>query len=55
MGMDLYGLKPTNRAGKDFYNNVWCWIPLWEYVASECSDILTEKDITKPCKDSRCE
>ncbi len=45
MGMDLYGLKPANSVGEDFYLNVWGWIPLWEYVASECSDVLTEKDI----------
>ena len=45
MGMDLTGLKPTKSVGKYFYNTVWYWIPLWEYVASECSDILTERDI----------
>ena len=46
MGMDLTGLTHANSAGKYFYNNVWYWIPLWEYVASECSDIVTERDIT---------
>ena len=46
MGMDLTWLKPTNSAGKYFYNTVWYWIPLWEYIARECSDILTERDIT---------
>jgi len=46
MGMDLTGLKPTNSVGKYFYNTVWYWIPLWEYIASECSDIVTERDIT---------
>lgn len=46
MGMDLTGLKPTNSAGKYFHNTIWGWIPLWEYVANECSDILTERDIT---------
>lgn len=45
MGMDIAGLKPANDAGEAFYLNVWGWIPLWEYVASECSDILSEKDI----------
>ena len=46
MGMDLMGLKPANSAGKYFYNNVWHWSPLWDYIASECSDIVTERDIT---------
>jgi hypothetical protein len=46
MGMDLTGLKPAKRAGEYFYNNVWYWIPLWEYIASECSDVVTERDIT---------
>jgi hypothetical protein len=46
MGMDLTGLKPTNSVGKYFYNTVWYWIPLWEYIASECTDIVTERDIT---------
>ena len=46
MGMDLTGLKPTNSVGKYFYNTVWYWSPLWEYIARECSDILTERDIT---------
>ena len=46
MGMDLIGLKPANSAGKYFYNNVWHWSPLWDYIASEFSDIVTERDIT---------
>ena len=46
MGMDLAGLKPTNSVGKYFYNTLWYWIPLWEYIASECTDIVTERDIT---------
>jgi hypothetical protein len=46
MGMDVTGLKPTNSIGKYFYNTVWYWIPLWEYIGRECSDIVTERDIT---------
>ena len=46
MGMEVIGLKPANSAGKYFYNTVWYWIPLWEYVTSECSDIVTRRDIT---------
>jgi hypothetical protein len=46
MGMDLIGLKPTKKVGVYFRNSIWGWIPLWEYTASECSDILTKRDIT---------
>lgn len=46
MGMDLIGIKPANSAGGYFCNTVWYWIPLWEYIASECSDLVTERDIT---------
>ena len=31
MGMDVYGLKPTNKHGEYFRNNVWWWHPLWDY------------------------
>jgi hypothetical protein len=46
MGMDLIGLKPANKTGEYFYNTVWYWLPLWVYVAEECSDILNERDVT---------
>ncbi len=46
MGMDITGLKPTSPVGKYFYNAVWRWIPLWEYIARECSNIVTERDVT---------
>ena len=45
MGFDLYGVSPKNKNGEYFRNNVWWWRPLWQYVAVECSDLLTDKDI----------
>ena len=44
MGFDLYGESPKNKNGEYFRNNVWWWRPLWQYVAQECSDIITDKD-----------
>jgi hypothetical protein len=32
MGMDVYGKKPTTKAGEYFRRNVWGWRPLWQYV-----------------------
>lgn len=32
MGMDVYGLKPRNKSGEYFRNNVWYWHPLWSYI-----------------------
>jgi hypothetical protein len=46
MGMDIIGLKPANRTGEYFRNTVWYWIPLWGYIANECSDVVTRRDIT---------
>ncbi|MGH9510807.1 MAG: hypothetical protein ACRD2U_01590 [Terriglobales bacterium] len=45
MTVDLFGLKAVNKTGKFFSNTYWLWGPLWDYVANECSDILTKKDI----------
>ena len=45
MGFDLYGESPKNKNGEYFRNNVWWWRPLWQYVAIECSDIITNKDV----------
>jgi len=45
MGMDLTGLKPTAEIGVYFRNPDVCWSPLWDYVASTCSDILTRTDV----------
>ena len=45
MGFDLYGESPKNKKGEYFRNNVWWWRPLWQYVAVECSDIITDKDV----------
>ena len=40
MGYDLYG-----KNGYYFRNNVWWWMPLWDYVAKNCHDILKPADI----------
>jgi hypothetical protein len=44
MGFDLYGIKPKNKKGEYFRNNVWWWRPLWEYISKTCDDILTSDD-----------
>lgn len=35
MGMDVYGIAPSNEKGNYFRNNVWWWRPLWDY----CQDV----------------
>ena len=35
------------NCGTYFRNNVWFWRPLWHFVTSVCSNILTEKDIER--------
>ena len=32
MGMDVYGVNPTEEVGYYFRRNVWGWRPLWNYV-----------------------
>lgn len=32
MGMDIYGVSPTEEVGEYFRRNVWGWRPLWNYV-----------------------
>lgn len=32
MGMDVYGVAPTEEVGTYFRRNVWGWRPLWNYV-----------------------
>lgn len=44
MGMDVYGKKPSSECGRYFRNNVWWWHPLWDYVYSQCGDIITEAE-----------
>lgn len=48
MGFDLMG-KSHEEKGKYFRNNCWWWRPLWQYIADECKDILTAKDISSGC------
>lgn len=45
MGMDVYGIKPKSATGEYFRNNCWYWRPLWEFICSNCEDILTEKQM----------
>lgn len=49
MGFDLHGVKPKTETGEYFRNNVWWWRPLWDYVYSVCSDILTDEERHKGC------
>jgi hypothetical protein len=44
MGFDLNGLKPKNKKGEDFRNNVWWWRRLWDFVYQRNLDILTEDE-----------
>ena len=37
----------NENPGIYFRNNVWYWRPLWAFICSYCSDILTEKDMQK--------
>jgi hypothetical protein len=39
MGMDVYGIAPTDDAGEYFRNNVWWWHPLWDYCLNLHGDI----------------
>ncbi len=39
MGMDVYGKKPKNEAGKYFRNNVWWWHPLADYIIEQHPDL----------------
>lgn len=39
MGMDVYGLKPTDKVGEYFRRNVWGWHPLWDYCLDMHPDI----------------
>ena len=36
----------NNTRGAYFRNNVWYWSPLWSFVANNCEDFLSEKDIS---------
>ena len=43
---NAYFAWQDNTKGAYFRNNVWWWAPLWDYVISECSDILSVADVT---------
>ena len=38
-----------DNPGIYFRNNVWWWRPLWDFVCSNCDDILTEEDMNHGC------
>jgi len=43
MGMDVYGLEPTNKYGEYHRQSVWTWRPFWTYLVANCSDIIDEE------------
>ncbi len=43
MGYDLEGIKPKNKKGEYFYNNVWYWRPLWAFIC-EITPELSKRD-----------
>ena len=45
MGMDVFGKKPINEAGKYFRNSIWWWHPLAEFL------VETYPKVTSKCKD----
>jgi hypothetical protein len=47
MGMDLTGLKPTSEVGVYLRFTGVAWSPLWDYIATSCSDILTPTDVKR--------
>lgn len=45
MGFDVYGLKPKNKKGEYFRNNVWWWHPgLWGLVERLCVPAILTGD-----------
>jgi len=43
MGFDVFGKKPINETGEYFYNTIWEWRPLWDYMFRNL-DVLSEED-----------
>jgi hypothetical protein len=52
MGFDLSGVKPKNKKGEYFRNNIWWWRPLWDYVCKTCDEFMTEEDKCKGVSNS---
>lgn len=42
MGMDVFGVKPTQHTGEHFRNNVWWWRQLWQYCYSVAPDLCAD-------------
>lgn len=38
MGMDVFGKRPTSKAGEYFRSNVWHWHPLADYIMTVAPD-----------------
>tara|TARA_R100001129_G_scaffold31025_1_gene20556 strand:+ start:2697 stop:3080 length:384 start_codon:yes stop_codon:yes gene_type:complete len=45
MGFDLNSIKPKDPNNDYFRNSVWSWRPLWNFVAENCDNILTYRDV----------
>ena len=43
MGMDVYGIEPTNKYGEYHRQSIWTWRPFWSYLVENCSDIIDEE------------
>ena len=46
---DQYNQQQEDNPGIYFRNNVWWWRPLWDFVCSNCDDILTKEDMERGC------
>ncbi len=42
MGMDVFGVAPTNESGNYFRANIWWWHPLWDYCCDVAPDVIDE-------------
>ena len=40
MGMDVYGIAPTSKAGEYFWASIWEWPSIHELIALLCGDLL---------------
>jgi len=43
MSTNLHGEMPVNQTGKYFRSNMWWWHPLWAYVCSNTSGVLSDE------------
>ena len=45
MGMDVYGLNPTNEKGEYFRASIWEWPAVYSVTVELCSDLLDEQTV----------